>query len=163
MGYAGVHKDRWFYGAFLQEWQNLNIMTLEFYQIILALHLWGPLWKNHSILFFTNNEAVESVINKQTSRVNEVMRMVRYMALQCLNLNILFKLNIYQVNRIFWLTASLVCWSINFLSWQHMLKRNHTMRQASCCHRTSGVHWGLNTSCIGSLYSKHLQTCIDYF
>lgn len=38
-------------------------------------------------------KALVSVINKQTSRVNEVIRMVRYMVLQCLNLNILFKAN----------------------------------------------------------------------
>lgn len=89
--YASVYKDMWFYGAFPSEWQILNIMTLEFYPIILALHMCGPLWKIHSILFFTDNEALESVINKQTSRVNEVIRTVRYMVLQCLNLNILFK------------------------------------------------------------------------
>lgn len=53
--------------------------------------MWGPLWKNHSILFFTDNEALVSVINKHTSRFNEVMRMVRNMVLQCFNLNILFK------------------------------------------------------------------------
>lgn len=91
MGYAGVYKDRWFYGAFPSEWQKLNIMTLEFSPIILALHLWGPLWTNHSILFFTDKEALVSVISKQTSRVNEVMRIERYMVMQCLNLNILFK------------------------------------------------------------------------
>lgn len=44
-----------------------------------------------SFLFFTDNEAVLLVINKQTFRVNEVMRIVRYMVLQCLNLMILFK------------------------------------------------------------------------
>lgn len=36
LGYAGVYKRRWFYGAFPSEWQKLNIMTLEFYPIILA-------------------------------------------------------------------------------------------------------------------------------
>lgn len=36
LGYTGVYKDRWFYGAFPSEWQKLNIMTLEFYPIILA-------------------------------------------------------------------------------------------------------------------------------
>ena len=43
----------------------MNIMTLEFYPIILALEIWGSLWKNHCILFFTDNEALVSVINKE--------------------------------------------------------------------------------------------------
>lgn len=43
LGYAGIYKDKWFYGAFPLEWQKLNIMTLEFYPIILALHIWGHL------------------------------------------------------------------------------------------------------------------------
>jgi hypothetical protein len=40
-------------------------MTLKFYPIILALEIWGSLWKNHCILFFTDNEALVSVINKE--------------------------------------------------------------------------------------------------
>lgn len=36
LGYTGVYKDRWLYGAFPSEWQKFNIMTLEFYPIILA-------------------------------------------------------------------------------------------------------------------------------
>lgn len=52
LGYAGIYKDMWFYGAFLSAWQKLNIMTLEFSPITLAFHMWGPLWKNHSILLF---------------------------------------------------------------------------------------------------------------
>lgn len=44
----------------------MNIMT-EFYPIISALEIWGGLWKNHCILFFTDNEALVSVINKQSS------------------------------------------------------------------------------------------------
>lgn len=73
-----------------------------------------PLLQNHTILFFTDNEPLLSVINKQTSRVNEVMRMVRYMVLQCSNLNIRFKAKHIQDTKIFWLTSSLVCRSINF-------------------------------------------------
>lgn len=91
LGYAGIYKNRWFNGVFPKEWQKLNIMTLEFYPIILSISMWGHLWQNHSILFFTDNESLVSVINKQTSKDNEVMKMVRFMVLQCLKLNILFK------------------------------------------------------------------------
>lgn len=163
--YASVYKDMWFYGAFPSEWQILNIMTLEFYPIILALHMCGPLWKIHSILFFTDNEALESVINKQTSRVNEVIRTVRYMVLQCLNLNILFKAKHIHVpgNKNIFADCLSRLQVDQFLKLAAHAKKNQAMCQASCCHRTYGVHWGLNTICIASLYSKYLQTCMDYF
>ena len=88
-GFAGVYKSQWFYGAFPKEYQSLNIMTLEFYPIILAVEIWGHLWQNHAILFFTDNEALVSVINKQTSRDNQVMCMVRYLVLKCLQLRLI--------------------------------------------------------------------------
>jgi hypothetical protein len=91
LGYAGIYNDKWFYGPFPSDWKELNIMTLEFYPIVLAISIFGHLWRNHAILFFTDNEALVSVINKQTSRDNLVMRMVRFMVLNCLQLNILFK------------------------------------------------------------------------
>lgn len=91
LGYGGLYNTRWFFGSFPDSWKDLNIMTLEFYPIIIALELWGSLWSNHSILFFTDNEALVSVINKQTSRDNQVMKMVRHMVLCCLKFNILFK------------------------------------------------------------------------
>ena len=64
--------------------KKTNIMTLELYPIILALEMWGSLWKNHFILFFTDNEALVVVINKQTSQDNHIMKMVRCMVLRCL-------------------------------------------------------------------------------
>jgi hypothetical protein len=64
-GFGGVYGSRWFYGSFPDDWKVMNIMTLEFYPIILALEIWGSLWKNHCILFFTDNEALVSVINKE--------------------------------------------------------------------------------------------------
>lgn len=108
LGYAGIYRSRWFYGAFPEDWKKLNIMTLEFYPILLALVIWGPLWRNHSVLFFTDNEALVSVINKQTSRDKQVMIMVRFMVLHCLNYNILFKAKHIRGKTTFWQTVFLV-------------------------------------------------------
>ncbi|CAC5383796.1 unnamed protein product [Mytilus coruscus] len=49
-GYAGIYRSKWFYGSFPENWKNINIMTLEFYLIILAIELRGPLWRNHSTI-----------------------------------------------------------------------------------------------------------------
>lgn len=90
-GFAGIYKTQWFYGSFPEDWKKLNIMTLEFYPIVIAVNLWGRLFANHSILFFTDNEALVSVINRQTSKDSVVVQMVRYLVLQCLHYNIIFK------------------------------------------------------------------------
>ena len=63
-GYAGIYKTQWFYGGFPEEWKNLNIM--EFYPIVTVVNLWCRLFANYSILIFTYNEALVSVINKKT-------------------------------------------------------------------------------------------------
>ena len=67
-GFADIRTTQHFFGSFPEHWKKINIMTLEFYPIILSVEIWGKLWANHSILFFTDNEALMSVINKQTSR-----------------------------------------------------------------------------------------------
>ncbi|XP_062590566.1 uncharacterized protein LOC134252145 isoform X1 [Saccostrea cucullata] len=90
-GFAGIYKTQWFYGSFPDEWKKLNIMTLEFYPIVIAVSVWGKLFANHSILFFTDNEALVSVINRQTSKDSVVVQMVRFLVLQCLQHNILFR------------------------------------------------------------------------
>ena len=69
----------------------MNIMTLEFYPVSLALEIWGGLLKNRCILFFTDNEALVSVINKQSSKDCDAMIMVRHLMLKCLQFNILFR------------------------------------------------------------------------
>ncbi len=47
--------------------------------------------RNHSILFFTDNEALVHVINKQSCRDKTLMVFVRTLVLVCLDNNILFK------------------------------------------------------------------------
>ena len=76
---------------FSDDWKIVNIMTLEFYPITLSVEIWGPLWKKHAILFITDNEALVSVIFKQTIQVYQIMRMVRHLVLRCLQYNILLK------------------------------------------------------------------------
>ena len=46
---------------------------------------------NQCVLFFTDNESLVPVINKQTSKDSDLMTFVRTMVLVCLQNNILFK------------------------------------------------------------------------
>lgn len=65
-GFAGIYGRQYFFGSFPEVWKIIIIMTLEFYPIILSIAIWGELWVNHSISFFTDHEALVAVINKQT-------------------------------------------------------------------------------------------------
>ena len=61
------------------------------FPIILSLFLWGHEMKNRCILFFTDNEALVHVINKQSCRDKIMMSFVRQLVLICLRNNIVFK------------------------------------------------------------------------
>ena len=66
-------------------------MTLGFYPLVIVVNLWGRLFAFQTILFFTDNEALDSVINKQRSKDPVVVvEMVFYISLQRLHHDILF-------------------------------------------------------------------------
>ena len=65
---------------FPRECQVFNITFLELYPIVLAVHL----WRNHSIIFHTDNQALISILNLHTSRDADIMCMVRRMVLKCM-------------------------------------------------------------------------------
>ena len=67
VGYGACFRSKWFLGRFPEEWNRANITFLELFPIVIALELWGHLWKNHSIVFYTDNEALTFIINKQSS------------------------------------------------------------------------------------------------
>ena len=59
--------------------------------MVLATEIWGTIMCNHCIVFFSDNQAVVDIINKQTFREPKVMILVRRLVLNCLKYNILFK------------------------------------------------------------------------
>ena len=85
IGYSAVCGPEWFFGTWSSSWLTFNITILELYLFVAAVELWGASWANSSIYFFTDNEALVAIVNKQTSR--EVCVMV---LLTCLRRNINF-------------------------------------------------------------------------
>ena len=85
--FSAVHSAM---GVLLPSWLHRNTASLQFFPIVLGLCLWGDKMRNHSILFFTDNEALVHVINKQSCRDKMLMVFVRKLVLVCLE-NILFK------------------------------------------------------------------------
>ncbi|PFX27327.1 hypothetical protein AWC38_SpisGene7982 [Stylophora pistillata] len=91
LGYGAVLGTHWCYGQWPHSWHHFNIAVLELYPIILILHLWGHDVQNQKILFFTDNEALVHVINKQSSRDKNMMFFVRRLVLVRLEKNICFE------------------------------------------------------------------------
>ena len=58
---------------------------------MLSLHLWGHEMANCCILFFTDNEALVHVINKQSCKDKASILLMRALVLGCLRNNILFR------------------------------------------------------------------------
>ena len=91
IGFGAVFGKHWCYGEWPTSWRHRNIAFLEFYPIVLSLYLWGHLIKDQRVLFFTDNEALVHVINRQTCRDKDLMFFVRRLVLVCLKYNIYFK------------------------------------------------------------------------
>jgi len=91
LGFGAVFGRKWCYGKWPNSWLHQNIAMLEFYPIVLSLHLWGHTMQNRCILFLTDNEALVYVINKQSCIDKNLMFFVRKLVLICLQHDILFK------------------------------------------------------------------------
>ena len=72
---------------FKAETEGNNITFLEYFPILVALHLFGEEVRNKKVLFHCDNAAVVEIINQQTSRCPRVMNLVRPLVLKCMELN----------------------------------------------------------------------------
>ena len=88
--YAAVLGSKWLQGSFPPAWKDVNIAIKELLPIVLAVRMWGNLLANKRILFFTDNEAIVHVINKQSSREPSIMNLVRSLVSSSLINNVQF-------------------------------------------------------------------------
>lgn len=97
LGFGAVFGSRWCYGKWPDNWLYKNIAILEFYPIVLSLYLWGHEMQNRCILFFTDNEALVHVINKQSCRDKALMFFMRKLVLVCLQTIYFLRPNMLRV------------------------------------------------------------------
>jgi len=90
-GYGAVFIRKWFYSSWPESWHSLNITFLEFFPIIIALHIWGLTTANKCVCFVTDNLALVEVINRQISKHKLTMLLVQDLVLTSLKHNILFQ------------------------------------------------------------------------
>ena len=86
-GYGAILGKHWFFGAWPETWKHFNITFLEFFPIVIALRIWGPLMANRCVNFNTDNAALVDIINQYTSKHNLVCDLV----LTSLRHNIMFR------------------------------------------------------------------------
>jgi hypothetical protein len=91
LGFGAVFGSSWFFGEWDNAWRYQNITLLELYPILVSLKVWGQLFSNKCVLFHTDNQALVSVINNQTSKETKVMHLIRQLVLITLQHNILFQ------------------------------------------------------------------------
>lgn len=88
MGHWSAAKwpDLWFQRGFTK-----NIVLLELFPVLVAIHIWGDYFKNKRILLHSDNRGVVYAINCQSAKSEPVVTILRHIVLQCLNLNLWLK------------------------------------------------------------------------
>ena len=84
-GYGAIFGPHWFFGSFTDQLQSFNITFLELFPIALSVLIWGSQMANRCIVFVTDNAALVSIINQQTSKHKLVMILIRDLVLTALN------------------------------------------------------------------------------
>jgi len=90
IGYGAVLGSKWFYGGWPEHCKSFNIATLELYPIVVSVAIWGHMWRNKTVRFYTDNQALVPVINKLSSKEPNIMRLIRKLVLLGLKFNICF-------------------------------------------------------------------------
>jgi hypothetical protein len=91
LGFAAVFGHLWFASSWPTSWPDFHITVKELFPIVLILEVWGPLLSQKRILFFSDNQAVVHIINKQTCRDPVTMSLVRRLVVSAMKFNVLFK------------------------------------------------------------------------
>jgi hypothetical protein len=68
-----------------------NISFLELFPIVVALCLWGNSFANKNVIFHIDNQAVVTIIYKQTSKDPNIKTLMRRLVLVTLEFNVLIK------------------------------------------------------------------------
>ncbi|XP_071078479.1 uncharacterized protein [Haliotis cracherodii] len=94
-GFGAYMQGKWFNGAWPPQWATdgttRDLTLLELFPITLAIQIWGKQLANKKVLFYCDNQAVVTIINKQSTMAPRVMSLLRRLILQCLRYNIMFK------------------------------------------------------------------------
>lgn len=89
-GYGVTYNTSWFQGKWPANWQELDITVLELFPIFMAVSIYAPSLTHHRVIFHCDNQAIVTVINKQTSKSKPIMSIIRPFVLLLLHYDIHF-------------------------------------------------------------------------
>ncbi|XP_052695666.1 uncharacterized protein LOC128174070 [Crassostrea angulata] len=95
LGCGAYFQGRWAFFEWAPKWHSSDIIRdmtfLELVPLVLAIRLWGQDLECKKDLFFIDNSALVSIVNKQTSKSKRVMKLVRELVLMLMQYNCIFK------------------------------------------------------------------------
>jgi len=87
-GYGVVFNNNWFGGVWPKSWSKFDIAFLELFPIYMAIRAFSKYFSNGFVKYYGDNEAVTTIINKQTSKNSLLMCVVRPLVLELLKCNV---------------------------------------------------------------------------
>lgn len=90
-GYSGTFNGEWFQGKWPAHWSIHDIAVKEIFPIYLLIAMFSYELQGCRVVFHCDNQAIVSVLNKQTSRNKKIMKILRPLVLVLLKNNIRFR------------------------------------------------------------------------
>ena len=92
IGYGCVLDKYWFRGTWNDVWwTNQNIALLELIPVYIGVKLWQQKLSNNTLNVLTDNESLVAMINSFFSREKSINRLLKELALFCMNNNIVIR------------------------------------------------------------------------
>ena len=91
-GFGAYFQTHWFSLSYPSDWyREQNITLLELLPIVLGIEAWKDALVNKTLIIHTDNQPIFEVINRQTSKEQLVMLLIRKLVLICVYNNIYIK------------------------------------------------------------------------
>ena len=98
IGYGAIIGNRWFFGHWPNNWKSESIALLELFSIMASVCLWANGLQNKRLIIHTDNEALEAIINKSTSKHSVIMSLVRHSSPHACSTTFIYVQNTYLGN-----------------------------------------------------------------
>ena len=89
-GFGASYGHNWIQGSWSGLWTEFHINILELYPILALIETFGHKFRNSIICFHCDNSSVVDVLNKQSSKDERIMAIMRRVVLKLLSLNTRF-------------------------------------------------------------------------
>ena len=87
-GFGATSGPQWIQAAYPAEWGELHISILEFYPILVLIHMFGKYYANSVVIFHCDNEGVCFILNNCTTKDPIILYFLRQLILLLIEHNI---------------------------------------------------------------------------